>query len=195
MHIDIKTVPNQKIIRINKEPCGKGNLFSQINIESLENAAQNLDAGAFKLWVYFAKNQNNYSFALSSKSVAETFGIGKTQYDNAIKKLISAGYLVLSKGNVYNFYEKAVVLNQDNTITENDVVLNQDNTDIMKEDNTVVLNYNNTLIENNERNIINNTIHNTIDNTNQLSPALQKKINHAREIYKTCTGKNKEFIF
>ena len=51
------TVPNQKIVRIEKEPCGKGNLYAAINLKALEAAAQNLDAGAFKLWIYFAKNQ------------------------------------------------------------------------------------------------------------------------------------------
>lgn len=75
------TVPNQKIVRIEKEPCGKGNLYAAINLKALEAAAQNLDAGAFKLWIYFAKNQNGYEFALSSKDANTTFGLGKSQYD------------------------------------------------------------------------------------------------------------------
>ena len=43
----------------------------------MEQAARVLKAGAFKLWVYFAKNQNGYEFALSSKDALETFGIKK----------------------------------------------------------------------------------------------------------------------
>ena len=67
------TVPNQKIVRIEKEPCGKGNLYAAINLKALEAAAQNLDAGAFKLWIYFAKNQNGYSAMLSAKSSVAEF--------------------------------------------------------------------------------------------------------------------------
>lgn len=43
----------------------------------MEAAALDLKAGAFKLWVYFAKNQNEYVFALSNKDVADSFGIKK----------------------------------------------------------------------------------------------------------------------
>ena len=38
------TVPNQKIVTIEKEPCGKGNLYAAINLKVLEAAAQDLDA-------------------------------------------------------------------------------------------------------------------------------------------------------
>jgi hypothetical protein len=48
-----------------------------INLNALECAAINLKSGAFKLWVYLAQNQNNYTFALSNKAVAECFGIKK----------------------------------------------------------------------------------------------------------------------
>lgn len=99
------TVPNQKVIRIEKEPCGKGNLYAAINLNAMEAAAQALDAGAFKLWIYFAKNQNGYEFALSSKDAHATFGLGKSQYDTAVKKLISSGYLTNTQGNQYIFSE------------------------------------------------------------------------------------------
>ena len=99
------TVPNQKVIRIEKEPCGKGNLYAAINLNAMEAAAQDLDAGAFKLWIYFAKNQNGYEFALSSKDTHDTFGLGKSQYDTAVKKLISSGYLTNTQGNQYTFSE------------------------------------------------------------------------------------------
>jgi len=99
------TVPNQKIITVEKEPCGKGNLYAAINLKAMEAAAQDLDAGAFKLWIYFAKNQNGYEFALSSKDASASFGIGKSQYDTAIKKLIASGYLTNTQGNFYTFSE------------------------------------------------------------------------------------------
>lgn len=85
IHNVLHQVPNQKIVRIEKEPCGKGNLYAAINLKALEAAAQNLDAGAFKLWIYFAKNQNGYEFALSSKDANTTFGLGKSQYDTGLK--------------------------------------------------------------------------------------------------------------
>ena len=99
------TVPNQKIVTVEKEPCSKGNLYAAINLKALEAAAQNLDAGAFKLWIYFAKNQDGYGFALSSKDAKDTFGLGKSQYDTAVKKLISSGYLINIQGNQYIFSE------------------------------------------------------------------------------------------
>lgn len=113
------TVPNQKIVRIEKEPCGKGNLYAAINLKALEAAAQNLDAGAFKLWIYFAKNQNGYEFALSSKDAHTSFGLGKSQYDTAVKKLISSGYLTNTQGNQYIFSEipaSKKPLHQNNTM-------------------------------------------------------------------------------
>lgn len=69
-------------------------------------AAKDLQAGAFKLWIYFAKNTNNYDFALSSKEVEESFGIKIKQYNNAITELIEKGYLTQIQGNIYRFTEK-----------------------------------------------------------------------------------------
>lgn len=86
--------PNQKGVAVAKEDCNKKNLYATINLEAMESAALDLDAGAFKLWCYFSKNQNGYTFALSSKEVEETFGIKIKQYNNAINKLIEKGYLV-----------------------------------------------------------------------------------------------------
>lgn len=119
----IKTVPNQKVVKVNKEPCSKSNLYTAINLKAMEQAAINLDAGAFKLWVYFAKNQNNYNFALSSKDVEETFGMKIKQYNNAVETLIEKKYLVNTSGNNYDFYEVPV-----NTKKDNDVITFEDNT-------------------------------------------------------------------
>ena len=84
---NLKTVPNQKIIKINKEECNKDSFYTTINLAAMESAAQDLEAGAFKLWIYLAKNQDQYIFALSSKNVNDTFGMKKGQYDTAINKL------------------------------------------------------------------------------------------------------------
>lgn len=70
---NFKTVPNQKIVKVNKEICNTENLYAAINLEAMERAAQDLDGNPFKLWIYFAKNQKNYTFALSSKDVKDLF--------------------------------------------------------------------------------------------------------------------------
>lgn len=134
------TVPNQKVISIEKEPCGKGNLYAAINLNAMESAAQNLDAGAFKLWIYFAKNQNGYEFALSSKDAHTSFGLGKSQYDTAVKKLISSGYLTNTQGNQYIFSEipaSKKPLHQNNTmpLSENNTRNNTYNTGATAGDN------------------------------------------------------------
>ena len=111
-----KTVPNQKIVKVTKEPCDKQHYYGVINLLAMEKAALDLDAGAFKLWIYFAKNQNNYEFALSSKDAEETFGIKIKQYNNAVTQLIDKGYLVNTKGNNYTFLENPVITKEDNAV-------------------------------------------------------------------------------
>ena len=98
--------PKQWTIKIQKETCAKDNLFAAINLEALERAAQNLKAGAFKLWVYFAKNQNGYEFGLSNVEVYNSFGIKKDQYDSARQELVDSGYLErIGESNYYIFHE------------------------------------------------------------------------------------------
>lgn len=87
------TFPNQKIVEVVKTEC-KDKLFAIYNMEVLLKAAQDLDAGAFKLWCYFAMNQDGYAFALSSQDARERFGIKKSQYNTAVAKLIKQRYLV-----------------------------------------------------------------------------------------------------
>ena len=108
---EIKTVPNQKVVVIKeKEICDKEHIYAAINLRAMELAAQDLNAGAFKLWIYFSKNQIHHSFALSQKAVEDTFGIKKKQYDNAVAELIEKGYLTPVKdgSNIYNFTELVV---------------------------------------------------------------------------------------
>lgn len=111
-----KLVPNQKAITIKKEKTDKDNIYTMININAMETAALDLSAGAFKLWIYFAKNQNNYNFGLSSKAIENEFGVKIKQYNNAIKELQEKGYLVKEKGYNYNFYEKAVKPKSNNEV-------------------------------------------------------------------------------
>ena len=161
-----KKVPNQKEVVVNKEKCNKENLYATINLAAMDKAAQDLDAGAFKLWTYFAKNQNGYKFALSSKAVERDFGIKIKQYNNAIKELTDKGYLVHIQGDSYEFHELTVITKEDNVkIKENHVITKGNNDVITKEDNDVITKGNNTLLPKVIRNNTYNTINNTIDTT------------------------------
>lgn len=110
------TVPNQKIITVIKHKCDKNNLYSTINLQVKREAAQNLDAGAFKLWNYFADNQSYYTFGLSRTAIENAYGIKKRQYDNGIQELIEKKYLVKVEGtnNQYYFYEAPWLENNKN---------------------------------------------------------------------------------
>lgn len=122
------TVPNQKSIIITKSPCSQNDLYAKINIAAMEHAAQTLDAGAFKLWCYFAKNQDGYQFALSSADVDKRFGMKIKQYTNAVNNLIDQNYLVITKGNnVYEFKEYPVI-----TFEDKDVITKGNNAVITK---------------------------------------------------------------
>jgi len=126
---------------------------------AMNAAACNLDAGAFKLWIYFAKNQNDYTFELSSKAVGETFGIKIKQYNNAITELIAKGYLVNTKGNNYVFNEIPVNTKEDNTV-------------ITKGNNAVITKEDNELLPKEIRNITDDTFNNT-NNTVDENPKVE----------------------
>ena len=149
-----KTVPNQKVVKVDKVET-KGKIFAQIEMDALQSAAQSLDAGAFKLWVYFAKNQKGFEFALSSKDVLDTFGMKIKQYNNAVDELIEKGYLVAQGGNKYLFSEVAVKPKGNN---EKESVMPKSN-------NAVITKSNNQLFPLGIRNNTDITQNNTIDNT------------------------------
>lgn len=99
--------PNQKTTTVHKEPTDKKHIYACINNEALSKAAINLSKGsAFKLWVYFAMNQNGYTFELSAVAVQQFCGITEKTYREAVKTLIAENYLV-QRGdtNYYDFYE------------------------------------------------------------------------------------------
>lgn len=105
----IKTVPNQRVIKVNKAPTDKNHLYTANNIQAIDEAAERLQSvGGFKLYIYLAKNQNNYTFALSSRDFMEWSGLGKQAYATAFDDLLKQGYLVQgSQKNLYLFYDKS----------------------------------------------------------------------------------------
>ena len=158
-----KTVPNQKVIKIkDKQKCDKQNTYATFNLKALNHAMADLDAGAFKMWMYLDKNQDGYEFALSRKDCKDNFGISKSQYDTALKKLEEKGYLVCEGGNYYTFHEEPVVLKQ---YHENkSVVSNQYHDVVLKENHDVVSNQYHAWQENDTRNITDTTNNTTEDN-------------------------------
>lgn len=106
----MKTVPNQRIIKIKKEPTDKEHKYTMNNLNALNEALEQLDTkGGFKLYMYLAKNQNNYELALSSADIKECCGLAYTAYTTAFKELIDKGYLVPvnQKQTLFIFRDKA----------------------------------------------------------------------------------------
>lgn len=101
----MNTVPNQKVITTKGALHNKDNVYAMLNIEALNLAMSILSPNTFKLWCYMAKNQNNYTFALSSKDVCQICNMSTSTYKKGINELIDNGYLVNTCGNSYDFYE------------------------------------------------------------------------------------------
>lgn len=102
------SVPNQKIVTVSKEPCDEINIYVKMNVDAIDQALMNLKQGSvLKVWMYFAKNQNGYTFELSSKHVMAYCNITDKTYREAIKTLIEKRYLVprADNSNLYDFYE------------------------------------------------------------------------------------------
>ena len=106
----IETVPNQRVLTIHKEPTDKQHKYTCNSLESLGEAAKMLQSkGGFKLYMYLAKNQDKYNFALSSSDFCNWSGLGIAAYRTAFEELEKQGYLIIngSSTNNYIFYDKA----------------------------------------------------------------------------------------
>lgn len=106
-------VANQRSVKINKEACSKKDTYAVINLEALEKASCDLNGVAFKLWVYFSKNQDAYEVDMWTNNL-EKFGIPNGgSYDRAWKELKDKGYLTLEKGKTkYEFHEIPLATNE-----------------------------------------------------------------------------------
>lgn len=105
---NIKTVPHQRVIEVNKSPADKQHLYTANNLAAIDQAAARLQSvGGFKLYIYLAKNRDKYTFALSSSDFMEWSSLGKQAYSTAFKELVSWGYLKRDKEqkNKYFFYD------------------------------------------------------------------------------------------
>ena len=131
---NIKTVPNQRIISVNKEPTNKENIYTTNNLSALDEAAGLLQSKAgFKLYMYLAKNQNNRTFALSSAAFISWARVGIGAYNSAFNELIEYGYLIKKEGTetVFLFYDKSQ--NQAKRTEKDEVVIEYPEVDKSKE--------------------------------------------------------------
>lgn len=60
---------------------------------------------ALQLYLYLAKNADNFHLALSQQAAENEAGIKRTTFHKYIDLLIREGYLVRRGGNTYDFYE------------------------------------------------------------------------------------------
>lgn len=97
------TYPNQRTINVHKVKLNGD--FLGIKNDVWKAACKDLRPHAFVLYLYLAANSNGYQFALSPADVLETIGMARSTYHDQFKILINKGYLVLSHGNTYDFYE------------------------------------------------------------------------------------------
>lgn len=60
---------------------------------------------ALQLYLYLAKNANDYEMTLSQAAAEAEAGIKKTTFHKYLNLFIQEGYLVKRNGNTYDFYE------------------------------------------------------------------------------------------
>ena len=99
------TVPNQKVVHVNRQKCEKN--FLQISKENWYAVNKDLGPYGLQLYLYIAGNRDGFDFALSQEAAERDAGITKTTFHKYVKVLIEKGYLVPRKenSNIYDFYE------------------------------------------------------------------------------------------
>ena len=103
--VDVKVVPNQKVIEIRKVHA-KGRI---LDIESNRNAQCELTAQAYILYMHFILNLPGYREALSVAHITKTTSLSERGYYKAVNELIAKQYLVREPNTqfseFYAFYE------------------------------------------------------------------------------------------
>lgn len=101
------TVPNQKVVTVNKTLSDDSHLYGKCNIEATLTAAKDLSDRAFKLYVRLNLHQDGHTFALSQVSMQKDIGLSDKRYREAVQELIQKGYLLQHSHHksVYLFFE------------------------------------------------------------------------------------------
>ncbi len=106
---ELKTVPHQRTIKVKKSATDRAHKYTANNLEALAEASKNLQSlGGFKLYMYLAKNQNDYELALSSADFKAWSGLASRAYTTAFEELKSKGYLIAlnDSESIYFFRDK-----------------------------------------------------------------------------------------
>lgn len=98
-----QTYPNQRLVRVHRERATAD--FLGIKNENWMAASRDLGAHALQLYLYLASNADNYLTALSPTAIRQEIGMARSTYHDQFHRLVDKGYLVLSHGNTYHFYE------------------------------------------------------------------------------------------
>lgn len=101
-------IPNQKIIKINREKVVKGlsngRLYLVAYQDNLLSAMKNLSHTAFKVYVYLLFQKDGYSVCYSPEYIHKAANMCKDTARKAIKELIEKGYIDENEKG-YDFYE------------------------------------------------------------------------------------------
>ena len=96
-NVNFKGVPNQKAVRINKKRLQKD--LKDVRVAELYrndvlDACADLKDTTYKLYMYFAVNQDGYIGGLSKVDAINRTKISESSYKRAIKELQEKGYFV-----------------------------------------------------------------------------------------------------
>lgn len=95
---------NNMVVRVHNEPCDENHPYCMINMEAAGKAVQNLSGGAFRLWMYFAKNPKGHTVKLSLDDAAK-WGIKESSFYESMDELTKRGYIRDLGRDVFIFYE------------------------------------------------------------------------------------------
>ena len=99
------TVPNQKVVHVNRQKCDKN--FLQISKENWYAVNKDLGPYGLQLYLYIAGNMDGFNLALSQEAAEQEAGIKRTSFHKYVNLMIEKGYLVPRKenSNIFDFYE------------------------------------------------------------------------------------------
>lgn len=116
------TVPNQRIIHINRDMPQKGaSDFLALKNQNLYDAYRTLREGrrgatALYLWLILCANRDGFDLALSPSAIEAKTGLPESTCRDSINVLIEKGFLVPKRegSNVYDFYERPLPKEEEN---------------------------------------------------------------------------------
>lgn len=99
--------PNQRLITIHRDPVPKGTKepFLNINYANLQNAMKDLSNSAFKVYIYFVSNRDNYKMGVSPADIRDKTGVCLETVRKGIRELQNKGYIIYGDEYKYHFYE------------------------------------------------------------------------------------------